>query len=362
MFEALFDKFKTIAEYQEIYNETIFDICGFPHYENVVSNVLAFFLNDQNQHDLKELVLKSLLESAGIDFEEIGFEFQVDREVVTSARGFIDLFLINENATIVIENKIYSGLNNDLEDYIKHAKSFRKKHSYGILLTLYKTDPQHKDFINVTYSRFISEIRNNLGNFLSSSPNKYLFILIDLINNIEHLNKGTISMNSDFVNFIRENHEEVERFGAELKAFHDNLRKVVKDVNSIVNDQITDIKLKQWAWRELPSLYDVAVSDFQLNNGVGIAIDSVIDASHWSFEISVRNNPGIDFSIKDFCVKLGLNGNLENNRFKLADTLPTDTKVNDVAKKIISIIDIIRATRNISTALDGDSAALHPRQ
>jgi len=343
MFESLFDKFKTISEYQDKDDETIFDICGFPHYENVVSNVLSFFLNDQNHHDLKELVLRSLLESARIDFEKIGFEFQVDREVMTPARGFIDLFLINDNASIVIENKIYSGLNNDLEDYIKYARSFKKKHSFGILLTLYKTDPKHKDFINVTYSRFLSKIRNNLGNFLGNSPNKYLFLLIDLINNIDHLNKGTTSMNSDFANFVKENHEEVKRFGAELKSFHDTLRKIVKDVNSIVSDKIADIELKQWAWRELPSLYDVAVSDFQLNNGVGIAINSGIDANHWSFGIFVRNNPGVDFSIKDFCVELGLNGNLENNRFILDETLSTDTKVQDVANKIISIINIIRA-------------------
>lgn len=34
------------------------DICGFPRYENIISNILAFFFNIEEQHGFKDLWLK----------------------------------------------------------------------------------------------------------------------------------------------------------------------------------------------------------------------------------------------------------------------------------------------------------------
>ena len=181
-----------------------------------------------------------------------------------------------------------------------------------------------------------------MGSFIDRNYNKYMFLLIDLINNLETLQSGASSMNSEFVKFIKNNHEEVQRLGAELKAYHDDLRRIVKEVNSIVVETINDSEIKQWAWRELPKLFDVAVSDFKLNNGIGIAVDSWIDPDKWQFDIFVRSNPGIDFSINDFCINLGFDGNLKNNRFVLNGTMPVEAKPQDVAKKITKIISKIK--------------------
>lgn len=341
MFEELLEEFKSVTKGQPRNDETLFEICGFPHYENVVSNVLSFFFDDQNQHNLNGLLLKSLLESAKIDRNNIGLQFQAEREVRTQGGGYIDILLHNEVACIVIENKIYSSLNNDLEDYFKYAQSQKKEHVFGILLTLFKTDPENNHFINVTYSDFITKIRKNLGNFIDRNYNKHMFLLIDLINNLETLQSEAISMNSEFVKFIKENHEEVNRLGVELKTYHDNLRKIVKKVNSIVVETINNNDIEQWAWRKLPELHDVAVSDFKLHNGIGIAVDSSISPYKWQFDIFVRSNPGIDFSIQDFCINLGFDGYLKNNRFVLHDTMPVEAKPQDVAKKINNIISTI---------------------
>ncbi len=46
--------------------KTFFDVSGFPHYENVISNILAFFFDVNEEHGLKDLWLKSLFECYNI--------------------------------------------------------------------------------------------------------------------------------------------------------------------------------------------------------------------------------------------------------------------------------------------------------
>ena len=55
------DKF--LSEYSNIefskVNKNIFEISGFPHYETVFNNVLAFFLDSSESHNFKNIVYKS---------------------------------------------------------------------------------------------------------------------------------------------------------------------------------------------------------------------------------------------------------------------------------------------------------------
>jgi len=342
MFNSLIKAFEKIQLTHETIDETMFEICGFPHYENVVSNVLAFFFDDNNNHNLNGLLAKSLIEASKIPESNLDLQFQAEREVGTGA-GFIDILLSNDSCCIVIENKIWAPLNNDLDDYIEFVKKRDKDKIIGIVLSMWDLDPKHPDFVNVTYSEFISKIRANLGHFIGRSTKQHLFLLIDLINNLEKLYDKGISMNSDFINFVRQNHENVQRFGAELKTLHDDLRKTVKQVNAIVIELIQDPSISQWSWRELPDLYDVAVTDFNIENGVGIAINSKVDPTKWEFQVFIRKNHGVNLSLVDFCNAKGLKGDAVEGRFTLIETLPLETDLGDVAHKIISLIKSLKA-------------------
>ena len=44
---------------------TFLDISGFPHYENVCSNILKFFFSSDELHGLKDLLVRALLVSLG---------------------------------------------------------------------------------------------------------------------------------------------------------------------------------------------------------------------------------------------------------------------------------------------------------
>jgi hypothetical protein len=96
-----------IVEKKE-YNPNIFEISGFPHYENVFSNVFAFFLGKCN------FILKAFLKC----INNINIEFNVEydgvinihREERTESGKRIDIVINTNRFVIGIENKIHAPL------------------------------------------------------------------------------------------------------------------------------------------------------------------------------------------------------------------------------------------------------------
>ena len=72
--EDLLTKFKVIPV-RQLENENILSICGFPHYERVASNILAFFFDSKREHGLKYLFIESLFALIGLDYESIDSTF-----------------------------------------------------------------------------------------------------------------------------------------------------------------------------------------------------------------------------------------------------------------------------------------------
>ena len=343
MFESLVEQFKldsTITT--ERPEKNIFDICGFPHYEVVVSNILAFFFDSNEKHHLNELFVKSLIDS-GVPGEINDFQFNVEREVRTDKGGFIDILLYNETHCLVIENKIFASLYNDLDDYLKYAEDYKGVKPIGIVLSLYNININHPRFINITYSIFVKNLKKNLGFYLSNGHNKFIFLLLELISNLEYLYSAEVSMDNNFVEFLKNNKEAVVSLAKKLKNFHDDLRTLVKQVNTIVKTQTNTTDIKQWAYRELPELFDVAVSDFKLSNGVDLAIASIVDINGWEFQIFVRRDNGIQFNLAAYCTEKGLTGNMQENRFILEKHYGLDTQPEEIAKEIVEIIKKIKA-------------------
>ncbi|MBV6446505.1 PD-(D/E)XK nuclease family protein [Nitrosomonas sp.] len=77
-FSDILHDFEAIPESK--INMTIFNVAGYTHYENVCSNILAFYLNPNNEHGLGNLVFASLMHLAGGD-EILEQNVQVNREL-----------------------------------------------------------------------------------------------------------------------------------------------------------------------------------------------------------------------------------------------------------------------------------------
>ena len=104
------------------------DIAGFPQWENVYSNILAFFLDTGEAHRFGSLFIQSILAAyqdkcpdawPGKDLRpDIDFETEkVEREAATATGKRIDLLVECSEFVVCIENKIWSGLHNELGEY-----------------------------------------------------------------------------------------------------------------------------------------------------------------------------------------------------------------------------------------------------
>jgi hypothetical protein len=224
--------------------KTFFDIAGFPHYENVVSNLYAYFLNPENDHNLGRLFLDSLIEltDKNLIFENVNIE----REKQTN-KGRIDILITDvkdksekaENA-IVIENKIYAYEYNDFNDYLESTQA---NNITGIILSPYQSHIKQNEagFLYISHYDFINQIKANLGQYINDIPEKHLFILKEFIKSLEKLNISA-SMKEN-IEFYFKHHKKIDEL-VELK----------NEVNQYLIDQCYQLMpLNDWQWCRVSS-------------------------------------------------------------------------------------------------------------
>jgi|SRR5215212_1408802 len=92
--EALLNDFAKLPTHEDR-PLTFMEIAGYPHYEHVCSNILAYFLDPEQQHGLGTLVLDALMDvgESGPSNEGMRSNLSVEREVYTDAGNRIDIFI-----------------------------------------------------------------------------------------------------------------------------------------------------------------------------------------------------------------------------------------------------------------------------
>jgi hypothetical protein len=210
-FRDLFSTKYTITPEPE---KNIFEISRYAHYENVISNWYAFFLDSSNEHGLGRLFLDSLLEIIKDNSDNLNFDMykcNVVREVCTDSGRFDILLYEGEDeskpkSAILIENKIYAKVYNPLDEYFSFVNSDNK---IGVLLSLKKENKVHKNFINITHELLIDRIKLKLNEYWDNINIKYLIIMKDLFSYLVSLTKG-IKM-TDEIKFYIDKSEDIER-------------------------------------------------------------------------------------------------------------------------------------------------------
>lgn len=343
MFDGLIHKYTESTGSSQQREDTIFDICGYPHYESVASNVLSFFLDNKREHGFGTLFLDSLLACAGHSNLLFESDYVVDREVSTGKGNFIDILIYDADKAIYIENKVYASLYNDLDDYLKTAKEGRNT-AFGVILSLFDIQNNENKASYITYDNLFGEVRKRFGEYINNKKLNYLSLMLDFIRNMAELKKGN-KMNNEFVAFMKDNHDEVGMLAADIKRFHDDLRKIVENVNNIVLDIKGELLIEQRAWRRLPDFYDMSISKLSLHNGAVLELDSTLDVHGWSFAIYVKSNTSSsDVVIEEYCKFRKLEGSLDaKGRYVLATTIPLESNPEIVASEIVNILKTLNA-------------------
>lgn len=233
--------------------KTFFDVSGFPHYENVISNILAFFFDTSEEHGFKDLWLKSLFDcynSVANRQIQLGEFEEIEREHPTEDNKRIDIVISLDNAIVVIENKIYATPYNPFDSYHKEISKKRKdgKPIVEILLSLKKEGDQTTSyntiFYNVTYESLIEQVKRNSGSYICNANEKWLLFMKEVINNIENL--GDIdNMNKEWQEFLRENRDNISKFiknySEDIEAKNHFINNLEQEVKKLLPDSNLDI-------------------------------------------------------------------------------------------------------------------------
>ena len=167
------------------------EIAGAATSEVVNSKVYSKFLDPTFNQDISNLFITALTQLIA---EKCGRVlsidvFQVLTEVVTVDGNRIDLYIDDaDNCTaIIIENKIYHHLSNDLEGYYKYC-SYSDEQKVGVLLTLETVEippAVGSSFVNIRHVEWMDRIE--LLGLPSGLPNRYYIYINDFIATIKYL-------------------------------------------------------------------------------------------------------------------------------------------------------------------------------
>ncbi len=293
--QTLLDEFSKQVPPRPERPPTLMEISGYPHYENVCSNILAFFLDPGNPHGLGTLFLDALVRAGciGEQGREIGGDIQIRREETTRKGSRIDLLIQSESHAIVIENKIFHEISNPFEDYIKHVETHYvhlKKHLFILSL---KPGGDVEPFKNITYEQLFNEVRSQLGYKVSRANTRYLTFMLDFLNTVDGLREGRI-MNEELARFLEndDNLTKATDFFKRIDKFKNELRRRVLDLEKELEESVGKICESQLKWREPHKLYDVLCYNLKHSSfSEIIGFNTAIDPKGWRFEVFLRIEP-----------------------------------------------------------------------
>lgn len=227
--------------------KTFLGIAKQPHYENVLSNIYAFYFNPSEEHGLDDLFVKSFVEVINLKrrkFEKQDFsfvndfgidtEYPTEKDEETGKKGRIDLLLISDNDAIIIENKVYHILNNNLQNYWDTIDVSNK---IGVLLSLKTMSTTSDHFINITHLEFLNKVMENSGSYLLDATDKYLVFLKDLYQNIINLSN---QMETEDIQFYYKHQEKLKDFINLENAVKEQAEKQVEECFYIVNNDLNE--------------------------------------------------------------------------------------------------------------------------
>lgn len=294
---------------------TFLEIAKCPHLENVWSNILAFFCNPNNEHNLFDLILNSIFETAGRKATISNFKnIRVRTEYPTNLGNRIDIVVFADNFILGIENKVDASLYNDLQDYSNTIEGLAKPQdltAHKIVLSKNRVTTTN-GFINIIYSDLIKNIKKNIGDFTAYSDTKYLIFLFDFLKNIENnINSQSMVDNLEVINFFHNNIDKVNRLLEYHNKFNLDLIQKLNSIHSYVNQEnirtiLSSINKQtqfggpgRFTWQGFQLIkYNIVVNDISLLYQVGI-LDYKLVSHYWfssdkyHYLISKLENKGV---------------------------------------------------------------------
>lgn len=284
-FEELLAAFKKLPPTPD---PTTLEISGYPHWEKVYSNILAFFLDPGREHGFGSLFLESLLSIAKYEAIQDSEEVEVKTEEYTGTRKRIDLVISTDTLIVGIENKIYNHLHNDLKDYGQRldalANGQRRVCKLLLGLNLPNDDQELFGFKPVTYQGYFDEILRRIGPTLIGSSGRYLRFVLEVIETVKHLTEGS-AMKPEMLDFFSKHTKDIESLIQEIKNLKDDMRRRIQaiqedwDISDLQGQYRRTIEAK--VERKTGELWDNLIYDITIEDDFILCIETTIYPSEW---------------------------------------------------------------------------------
>lgn len=335
---------------------TFFEITQYPHFENVASNVLAFFLDPDGEHGLGTLFIDALL--APLKLEQLSFQ-SIEREAGTKNGKRLDLIIDCEEHVIGIENKIYAATYNPFNEYAAHLKERTEgRQATLILLCLNEPPPGTlpKDVPVVTYEQLMRRVRQGLGLHAGDAPGQYLTFALEFVKTMENLKRGN-RMNQGIMELFREREDDVKEFLHTARQVRDELRGIVQRTAEMVNNRLPSPLpqyVKQWYYREERNLIDDLVHDVEFPSGSKVAIDAYLGMHGWTVQVWQRRSVMERLTVQQLIAWLRVQGVVLRMP---EDKLETGSRVTVAEFKFDALEDVAEYVAEVVKRIANASAA-----
>lgn len=236
-------------------NPTFMDLCqlGGDRFEERCSQILRFYLDPKAQHNLKTLLLTSLLEA--MQMSDVRFSpscTKVLTEEMTDDGKYIDITVVSDSMVIAIENKIGASVYNPLDSYVKYIKknySDRETKLFVVLSVKRITDSaelrkmHENSYVYVNYSTFFACIKRNLGAYALDADQAYLTFLLDFIRTIEN---RYFNRNMELKKFFYDNRSDINRLIWHYENFKNEIHQLRKEQISTYKSLICSATDADW--------------------------------------------------------------------------------------------------------------------
>ncbi|MEE2024882.1 PDDEXK-like family protein [Alkalimonas mucilaginosa] len=255
-FDDLIAEFKKLQPFTA--RETnIFNIGTKGYYENPTTDILAFFLDSHEQHQLGNIALRALLLCLDEEYHQLDPTLTAppEREVSTKG-GRIDLLLVSNDWVMVLENKIFHNQNNPFDSYqefiqLDEKNRFAGKKEVFVVLSPDGIAPA-APWQGVSYTKLISNLKSLLSEHFYSQPlNKWTILLREFILHLEDLMTPP-TVNHETRKFVLENLKSISELQSvkqqAIKEYHQELQVKLQQMLG------KSVAIRQHTWGDYPAL------------------------------------------------------------------------------------------------------------
>jgi hypothetical protein len=325
---------------------TLLEITRYPHYEDVCSNILEFYLDPKNPHGLGALFLKAIACIGKIEDQQgISANVKVTREKYTKTGKRIDILVESDTHAVLIENKIGARIDNPFCEYSKHLDSLQQPYKHKLLLTL-KPDKrdvaQYCGFDNITHEQLVKKIRDLLGAHVANADTRYLTFMLDFLNTLDYLREGMV-MNPEFVEFLSSRQREAEDFLEQIRAFKGELRATrITPLGRLID--VGDFRnVRQSKYREDYKVFDILVHEIEYSSDYKVAIDTQVNPRGWKIQIFPRESDSVKLAkLETLLQNLGVDCEPDeeqgDRRFLLKKRFDYAADLNELAEVVRDVV------------------------